>query len=241
LLECLGGFLEGTRVLQASEGDSQRDTALPTDGPLISRLAANPKLQPTLARFAARLGDKLGEMDVALSGADFGALAELAHWLKGAAGTVGFDDFTNPAAGLEQAALQSKAHECESLMQELHGLAERIVVEPEVAPSPGEEPAPVPQGEIVSRFAEDPRFAGVLARFRANLDTRLAEAEKAASAGRQDELAAFAHWLKGSAGTVGYDALSRPAERLEALARGGAVAECPALVSEIRVLCEKLR
>jgi signal transduction histidine kinase/CheY-like chemotaxis protein len=243
LLECLGGFLNGTRVLQSSEAEKRRDLALPSAGPLISRLADNPKLQPTLVRFAARLGEKLGEMDVALNRADFGALSELAHWLKGAAGTVGFDDFTNPAAALEQAALQSKAHECESLMQDLHALAERIVVEPGSAPSPAEAPpsAADPQGEIASRFADDPRFAPVLARFRANLETKLPEAAKAASAGRTDDLAAFAHWLKGSSGTVGYDALVAPAERLETLARGGAVPDSLELISEISVLCEKLR
>ncbi len=35
---------------------------------------------------------------------NFAELAELAHWLKGAAGTVGFHDFTEPAKRLESLA-----------------------------------------------------------------------------------------------------------------------------------------
>ena len=33
---------------------------------------------------------------------DLTQLAKLAHWLKGSGGTAGFDDFTAPAAELEQ-------------------------------------------------------------------------------------------------------------------------------------------
>ena len=43
-------------------------------------------------------------MSKAWSDRNFEELANLAHWLKGAGGTVGFDAFTEPALSLEQLA-----------------------------------------------------------------------------------------------------------------------------------------
>jgi HPt (histidine-containing phosphotransfer) domain-containing protein len=53
-------------------------------------------------------------------------IAQLAHWLKGAAGTVGFDDFTKLAARLEQAAIDCSLHGVASAMAEVHELAARV-------------------------------------------------------------------------------------------------------------------
>ena len=58
----------------------------------------------------------------------FGEIAELAHWLKGAAGTVGFDAFTGPAAHLELMAREGKAGEIEGAIRELRELAGRIAM-----------------------------------------------------------------------------------------------------------------
>ncbi|UCD34025.1 MAG: Hpt domain-containing protein [Nitrospiraceae bacterium] len=53
---------------------------------------------------------------------------------------------------------------------------------------------------------------------------------------RQDmpELANIGHWLKGSGGTVGYDALTEPASKLEAFARSGRVEEAGRMLEEVK-------
>jgi HPt (histidine-containing phosphotransfer) domain-containing protein len=80
-------------------------------------------------------------MDVAHSDRDMEALAKLAHWLKGAGGTVGFDVFNEPASELESAAEATDLAAIERQLQQLHGLAARIAIDDKLAPA-GEVEAP---------------------------------------------------------------------------------------------------
>ncbi len=73
-----------------------------------------------------RLRDKLNDMEQAWKEQNFGELAELAHWLKGSGGTVGFDEFTAPAAALERLAKEHTSAGVEALLEELRELAVRI-------------------------------------------------------------------------------------------------------------------
>ena len=54
------------------------------------------------------------------------ALADLAHWLKGAGGTVGFDELTEPALTLEEISKQRKAGEVDAAIEALREIAARI-------------------------------------------------------------------------------------------------------------------
>jgi HPt (histidine-containing phosphotransfer) domain-containing protein len=67
-------------------------------------------------------------MAAACERADFDELAELAHWLKGAGGTVGFNCFTQPARQLEQLAQQQRAAEAEACLRTLAALGDRLAV-----------------------------------------------------------------------------------------------------------------
>jgi HPt (histidine-containing phosphotransfer) domain-containing protein len=92
-----------------------------------------------VARFVEQLPVKLAQMDSAVTRADMQELASLAHWLKGAGGSVGFDDLFEPAKALELAA---KAHDQPAALQvlaDLHGLDRRI--QRAVAPARIEETA----------------------------------------------------------------------------------------------------
>ncbi len=101
----------------------------PDGPPVVSRLAAHsPRMRATLATFARRLDEKLNEMDASWAQRDFKRLAELAHWLKGSGGTVGFDAFTEPAKTLEGLAKAGTADGIEATLRELRGLAGRLVV-----------------------------------------------------------------------------------------------------------------
>ena len=55
-------------------------------------------------------------------------LARLAHWLKGAGGTAGFDAFTEPARRLEQQAKHGPKDDAGHALREVEILAGRIVM-----------------------------------------------------------------------------------------------------------------
>ena len=103
--------------------------------PLISRLASMPRLLPTVQKFTARLDQQLNAMDSAWQARNFAELAALAHWLKGAAGTVGYDAFTEPATELEQAVHAGAESDIPQRIERLRRLQRRIVV-PDSAPAP---------------------------------------------------------------------------------------------------------
>jgi HPt (histidine-containing phosphotransfer) domain-containing protein len=129
-LQALAGRVSlEARADDAESGRSDTPAAIhvaPSSGPVVSRFASNPKLRPTLAKFAQRLEAKLEEMEQGVEARDLARGGELAHWLKGAAGTVGFEAFTAPAAALEGYAREHKEADVEAAIQELRELAGRI-------------------------------------------------------------------------------------------------------------------
>ena len=97
--------------------------------PISSKLGANnPRFAKVIAQFVGRLETQLHAMDEAYTNRDVEALAKLAHWLKGAGGTVGFDVLNVPAAELETAAKASALADIEKKLQEIHRLAARIAL-----------------------------------------------------------------------------------------------------------------
>jgi len=138
LIQTLAGFLGGepsesdaaARVPAGATADraTQHELA-PVVPPLVSRLSTqNPRIRAIIEKFVERLDEQLGAMTQAWNDRDFDALANLAHWLKGAGGTVGFDAFTEPAAHLEQLAKAKSEAQIEDAIIVLRQLADRIVV-----------------------------------------------------------------------------------------------------------------
>ena len=82
--------------------------------------------------FVPHLEKKLDEMKSQLADRDFGELSKTAHWLKGAGGTVGFDDFNKPAATLEKSAKSKNYEESQEALTIIESLYHRIEV-PDVA------------------------------------------------------------------------------------------------------------
>lgn len=94
--------------------------------PVVSRLAGNIRLQPAVDKFIGRLPGQIDAMERVWKTRDFTALAELAHWLKGSGGTVGFDVFTEPAKMLEQLAKAGADTGINEAIGELRDLESRI-------------------------------------------------------------------------------------------------------------------
>jgi CheY-like chemotaxis protein len=138
LIQTLADLLGGQRLDDDATGtvpawataDSEPHSTPPeVEPPLISRLAANnPRFRSIVTKFVQRLNVQLKAMEQAVHNRDFDELASLAHWLKGAGGTVGFDAFTEPAAYLEGLAKARNEDRLDAALQELQRLADRVVV-----------------------------------------------------------------------------------------------------------------
>ncbi|BBB25814.1 response regulator [Amphritea japonica] len=84
------------------------------------------KFRLIAVKFVAKLEHQITQMKQELDGNDFSALADLAHWLKGAGGSVGFPVFTEIAKALEKAAQAENGPECETLIATVDEIHKRI-------------------------------------------------------------------------------------------------------------------
>jgi HPt (histidine-containing phosphotransfer) domain-containing protein len=103
-------------------------TPAPADEPIVSRLANHPRLARVVRTFGRTLPAKLAAMQLALDDGRIDDLADLAHWLKGAGGTVGFDVFFEPAREFERLARAGERAGLERSLRQIQALASRIVV-----------------------------------------------------------------------------------------------------------------
>jgi HPt (histidine-containing phosphotransfer) domain-containing protein len=252
LLDTLGKLLGGERkIVEAAEVAARDDwhdeigAASEFDAsagqPIVSRLAvAGPRIQSTIAKFIIRLDDQLDAMEKCWARRDFAELAVLAHWLKGSGGTVGFDDLTEPARTLETLVKTGSEDGIAAVLHELRQLSRRLVVPvASAAQKPGDDG---PDGSPVeSRLANGgPRIRATIAKFAGRLNEKLDEMDSAWQARDFAELAALAHWLKGSGGTVGYDDFTAPAKALEDLAKASDEDGVGAALAALRALSRRL-
>ena len=207
-------------------------SSLPVDDPAFREIVVD---------FIGRLESRLDGIETALTAADFEHVRSEAHWLKGAGGTVGFTEFTDPAMLLENAARQQDSDQTTRLLATINDIYARIEVpgfkevstnlRPTVgSESPSPQPLPGEQTRPDNQSADGPPIAcalpfadqemmAIVVDYIARLDSKLELMEKQCEQGQFEELAAQAHWLKGSGGTVGFDALSKPAALLEQAAK----------------------
>jgi signal transduction histidine kinase/DNA-binding NarL/FixJ family response regulator len=265
MAQLLGGRkLEGAEAARAAAAAATAVAAQPAPpagapgAALTSRLAGHPKLAKVAARFCAELPGRLEEMRAELQAGEHARLAALAHWLKGAGGSVGYDAFTEPARELEHAAKAGDSAVCAACLETMRGLAARLVppqgadAQPvsaaarqvdavlERARSAARVAEPPVGAPLTSRLAAHPKLARVVASFCTQLPGKLGEMEAALEAGEHAALAALAHWLKGAGGSVGFDALFEPARELEAAAKSGDVAQARASLAQLRALSTRL-
>ncbi len=96
-------------------------------GPLVStELLDDPELREIIDEFVVRFDEQLTALRSAWRRDDLKQIAEIAHWIKGSAGTVGFGEFTEPAAALETAAELAQRDVVENRISQLEALFRRI-------------------------------------------------------------------------------------------------------------------
>jgi PAS domain S-box-containing protein len=98
-----------------------------TEKPVMSRLRSNPRFQKVILQFIEKLKAELIRAQSALENTNLAELARIAHWLKGAGGTVGFDDFTEPAARLEYFAKSAQVEQAGQMLRRVQWLSDAIV------------------------------------------------------------------------------------------------------------------
>ncbi|MBX3413878.1 MAG: Hpt domain-containing protein [Pirellulales bacterium] len=95
--------------------------------PLYSSLSSDPDLGGIVAIFVEEMPDRVAAIERAFEGADWDLVQRLAHQMKGAAGSYGFDQITPSALRLEFAARARNDHlELQSALAEFVGMCQRI-------------------------------------------------------------------------------------------------------------------
>jgi CheY-like chemotaxis protein len=257
-MELMGHLLDGRRIEAGADsaldsstvGDREEAPMKAVAGPIVSTLSgSNKAFLGIIRRFVTRLNEQLDAMDKAAAADNFTEMASLAHWLKGAGGTVGFNAFTEPAIRLEQQAKAGDSLQVKDSVSRLRQLAERIhlvddtdaaavVIKQKVDAAVGNAVL-MPEGQlkpVVSRLSNNPRLQGTIINFIGRLNDKIAEMERAIEMNDAPELASLAHWLKGAGGTVGFDDFTEPAVELEQRAKAGDLATAGVTLKKIRGL-----
>ncbi|TVO53273.1 hybrid sensor histidine kinase/response regulator [Denitromonas halophila] len=239
----VGGYREGTNPT-SSVTKNVGEPSVPDRSAIPSRLATKTRMHPVIGKFVLRMREQMHAIEAAQRAHDFSTLVELAHWLKGAGGTVGFDAFTEPAAELETAARANDAAQSALWVDTLRDIADRIA-------APGDTPIVTPRktkpcapakviGPVRSRLEANPRLHSVIGKFIQRMHEQLPRIEAAHRAADFTELAGLAHWLKGAAGTVGFDDFTEPATELEAAAKAGNNSDCQRWINRIGALTRQM-
>ena len=126
-----GGAHEAARDAGASArqaGAAAADAPAPPGEPIVSRLAHKPRFIPVIHRFVEHLQRQLDTVEAARLGRDHEAIARFGHWLAGAAGTVGYDAFTDAARQIEQQARQGDIAAVELALANVRAMAARVAL-----------------------------------------------------------------------------------------------------------------
>jgi PAS domain S-box-containing protein len=195
---------------------------------VISSLAGtSPKIDALIKQFVPKLQMRVYEMERSAEISDYAALAAHGHWLRGSAGSLGFHVFTEAAENLEVAANKELDAPIDNAIKTLKDLASRMSLnstDSSIPISQGPEtPRPLRKKQdetpIVSTLTlQNEKLRKLVEQFGTRLTDRLEEMQAALENKNFDELSKLAHWLKGSAGSVGYHDFTEPASDLEAAA-----------------------
>jgi len=88
----------------------------------------DPEIRELIAEFAATIPERIDAIEKALNMMDYNTIANLAHALKGAGGTAGFQCLTDVSLRIEESAAERHAEGIGGMLHELRSINERIVV-----------------------------------------------------------------------------------------------------------------
>ena len=227
--------LSNTATGQSAAGSLAAESAGHAGGVLRSSLPTEGgKFDKIIGKFVIRLQQQVQTMRSAFEEREYELLKDLGHWMKGSPGSVGFHDFDQPGIGLEQYAIDRDDEGLATVLEVLERLSARVTAAyPEGAAMPVSDASVVTNGAsraaadsplpsvVKSDMAKDPRFRPLVEKFVVRLPAQLDSIEHAIGQGDFKQVKDIAHWLKGTAGTVGLHDFTVPATELEELAGAG--------------------
>ncbi len=92
----------------------------------VSEVLVEGKEEDVVAEFLEKLAEQMSRLPVAVQEDRLPEVEEIARWLAGAAGTFGFDQFTQPARQLETAVQNSESEQIQSLIDSLEQLTAEV-------------------------------------------------------------------------------------------------------------------
>jgi PAS domain S-box-containing protein len=133
LIGTVATLLGGKRMLPGTAEARPAAARSAAAADIRSRLAGETNLRPILRKFLGRLNEQLAEARQMEARDDFPAIAGFAHWLRGSAGSMGYDAFSAPASELEAAAKQAQGERVAQLLSEVRHMAQRVIVPDETS------------------------------------------------------------------------------------------------------------
>ncbi|MFK8047129.1 MAG: response regulator [Halioglobus sp.] len=212
---------------------------------------ADNKFEVVILRFVNRLREQIAAIQQAYDEKAYDALQDLGHWLRGSAGSVGFHDFDEPGQALEDFARQRDDVQLSQIVQQIGDLGAAVfnayaVDHPKTASATVSQTRAVTLPEddlppvVTSEMMADERFRPLIKKYVQVLPKQLDSLEQAMASSDLQIVADLAHWLLGSAGTLGLHAFTEPASALQDFANAGEISQAKGKVEVIRTLCNRI-
>lgn len=218
-----------------------------TDSPIYPTLPMDDAdFRAITVGFLDRLPSRIAAIESAIEACQFDSVHGDAHWLKGAGGTVGLDVFTSPARDLETAAKSKSVDQAREILESIRDLQRRVVVSSDACDKDDSstdlptDRQPCDESIACSLPIDDPDFRSIVVGFVSKLDERLPIMKAEIEEQQFDDLALNAHWLKGAGGTVGYTALTEPANQLLIAAKRCDKTSCVSLWNQLQGIRERM-
>lgn len=235
LFELLGDVIGGEKQIVTETPSLSAPKEFLDDEPIHSTLSVGgAKAQAIVDKFLAQFAENMQKMARHLEDGEFDELADLAHWAKGTGGTVGFPILTEFAGKLEKFARDENRDHAKRIYADLEHIAQRLmgsdgklslVSTPkasEVSADNLNAGAKLSAAAVVepvrSRLAGNTRFHRAIASFAAEATTRANSLKESLAKQDLEDLKVQAQWIKGAAGSVGFDEFNDIAATLETAA-----------------------
>jgi len=262
LAEVLGGELVTLEEKTVSQLQDRHVAVGQVEKIYSSLPMSNLKFRSVVEKFIVRLNEQVAVIYSAWEQRDYKALKKLGHWLKGSSGTVGFNQFVEPARKLEQFAIDRDDANIEETIQTLQLLNARLAIEDSSSATVSliethQQISPVSTSaqsldlllkgysipeKLISRLPDtNPRFRPVIEKFMSQLSAWLNEIDTAIENQDFERMSKFAYWLKGAAGSVGFDAFTEPAKDLQMHAEKSQLDFVKHVVSVVKQLNERIK
>lgn len=121
------------RNVSSSETPGEQTAGTGTSTELSERIVStlpmdDPEFREIVGGFVIKLESEVERMKSLAAEGDFVELGKIAHWLKGAAGTVGFREFTEPSIELMTFVRDGRVADSRRSLQQIVELTQRVVI-----------------------------------------------------------------------------------------------------------------